>query len=611
MIWLKIATGIAGVIAIIQPVSCAPSRESPQQDYCPVIYTDKPKNCSPVPETFLSFAPHTLDSPPAETQILEDALSALSTLQDTFFEPDYATWPSAIDWTAAVTGTVVAGMLTTLSKAINTVDLAGIDDWRVKENIISTFYAQLVGSYFGQDVLSLRGQAYDDILWVVLGWVEAIKFVRTHADLHYPKIKSKEASPKDGLRDMIDAMPWQGYNWFSSFAHRSRIFWNLATHGWETKFCNGGMVWNPRLNPYKNAITNELWISASISMYEHFPGDNFTAPWLANAAFPDNDPAHLEAAIQGYKWLIDVNMTNSRGLFVDGYHIDSSKPGNTKCDVRDEMVYTYNQGVLLTGQRGLWSVSGSASYLEDGHRLIQSVIEATGWSLKDEKPVDDLSRLGPGKLPPWKGLGRGGILEEACDASSTCSQDGQTFKGIFFHHFTAFCSPLEPLRGKGGRIVDPHGFKKVKSIHAGACQSYLGWVKHNALAALETRNDAGLFGMWWGAGIFDATVTLDNDGIKHGAENTTDYRNRGTPAGETWGGRHRWLPGTGGLSPLESKPDQQVMDIARDGLLPRTRSREVKSQQQDPNARGRGRTVETQVGGIALLRAYWDLSRSF
>ncbi|KAL6919073.1 hypothetical protein ACHAPO_004189 [Fusarium lateritium] len=609
MAWLKVAAGVASVLAIIKPISAAPSHESAQQDYCPIIYDEQPTNCRAIPETFLSFSPKKSDPSPAETQILEDALSALTTLQDNFFEPDYATWPSSIDWTAAVTGTVVAGMLTTLSKAINTVDLAGVDDWRVKENIISTFYAQLVGSYFGQDVLSLRGQAYDDILWVVLGWIEAIKFVNTHAELHYPKIKLKGTAPNN-LKDMIDAMPWQGYNWFSSFAHRSRIFWNLATHGWETKLCNGGMVWNPRLNPYKNAITNELWISASISMYEHFPGDNFTAPWLNNAVFPDNDPAHLEAAIEGYKWLIDVNMTNSRGLFVDGYHIDSSKPGNTKCDVRDEMVYTYNQGVLLTGQRGLWSVSGSASYLEDGHHLIQSVIEATGWNLKGDKPADDTSRLSPGQLPPWRGLGRGGILEEQCDASSTCSQDGQAFKGIFFHHFTAFCSPLEPLRGRNGRIVDPHGFKKVKSIHAKACHSYLGWVKHNALAALETRDDAGLFGMWWGAGIFDASVTLDNDGIKHDAENSTDYRNRGTPAGETWGGRHRWVPGTGGLSPLESKPDQQVMDVAGDRLLPRTRGVSTRGVT-DPNTRGRGRTVETQVGGIALLRAYWELSRAF
>lgn len=157
MVWLKAIAGLASLFAIVQPVSAAPSRGNAQHEYCPVIYNEPPKNCKALPETFLSFS--SKDSgPPAETQVLEDALSALSALQDHFFQPDYATWPSAIDWTAAVAGTVVAGMLTTLSKAIDTVDLAGVKDWKVKENIISTFYAQLVGSYFGQDVLSLRGQ---------------------------------------------------------------------------------------------------------------------------------------------------------------------------------------------------------------------------------------------------------------------------------------------------------------------------------------------------------------------------------------------------------------------------------------------------------------------
>lgn len=161
---IKITAGVASVLAIIQLISATPSHGSIKQDYCPVIYTDLPTSCHAIPETFLSFSSKASNPPPAETHVLEDALSALSTLQDTFFEPDYATWPSAIDWTAAVAGTVTAGMLTTLSKAINTVDLAGIDDWRVKENVISTFYAQLVGSYFGQDVLSLRAQVSKALL---------------------------------------------------------------------------------------------------------------------------------------------------------------------------------------------------------------------------------------------------------------------------------------------------------------------------------------------------------------------------------------------------------------------------------------------------------------
>ncbi|CAM1504748.1 Fc.00g023390.m01.CDS01 [Cosmosporella sp. VM-42] len=618
---LLLLAGLA-CLASLQAASAAPAHRS-SQHYCPVFYTEPPTKCLQIPSSFLSFSSDDLNPPIADMGVLENAVEALMVLQNQYFDSDYGTWPSSIDWTAAVAGTVVSGMLTTLSKSLASTDLGGLSNWKAKENLISSFYAQVVGSYFGQDVLSIRGQAYDDILWVALGWIESIKFVRTHADLHYPRDGHDGSTATGGLQEILDSIPWHGHNWVTSFAHRARIFWNAGARGWDTRFCNGGMVWNPRLNPYKNAITNELWIAASISMYEHFPGDNFTAPWIASLAFPTKDPAHLDAAIEGYGWLMDVNMTNHRGLFVDGYHIDRGKPGNTKCDLRDEMVYTYNQGVLLTGQRGLWAVSGSPSYLEDGHVLVQSAIEATGWDLKENKPVDDLDRVHFDRLPPWRGLGRGGIMEEQCDASGTCSQDGQTFKGIFFHHLATFCAPLDPILVERGRTVDLRGYRQVKTAHATACKSYLGWIKHNAGAALGTRDDAGRFGMWWGAGIFDAVVTLDDDGIDHNAENTTDYRNLGTPEDDTWGEHHRWVPGTGGWnvmkhgSWLERDSDQQVLTQLIDGENSKDKdkddARETRNinEREDPNERGRGRTVETQVGGLALLKAYWEISQYF
>lgn len=423
----------------------------------------------------------------------------------------------------------------------------------------------------------------------------------------------------------METMPWHGNYWVSQFAHRSRVFWDIASHGWSGKLCHGGMVWNPRLTPYKNAITNELWISASVSMYQYFPGDSFDSPWLATSdMFPGKDPAHLTAAVEGYKWLKDVNMTNEKGLFVDGYHVDSSKPGNTECDLRDEMVYTYNQGVILTGQRGLWTVSGSASYLEEGHDLVQSVINATGWNLRNNTPADDLETYQPDGLPPWHGLGRAGILEERCDASGTCSQDGQTFKGIYFHHLTAFCETLEQAHAEPGYTVDNAAYQRVKSAHAEACTSYVGWVRHNALAALETRDEQGHFGMWWGAGIFkDVLATPESDGIDHSAVNTTDYRNVGTPADSTWGRHDRWLPGSGGLGKIGYKglfqPNggEQVLGGGRgtsQRVLTGARADHAGNQREgdgwdDPNSRGRGRQLETQVGGLALLRAYWEMSQ--
>jgi hypothetical protein len=338
------------------------------------------------------------------------------------------------------------------------------------------------------------------------------------------------------------------------------------------------MIWNPRLEPYKNAITNELYIAASISMYRYFPGSVYDGT-------PSRDPRHLQAAIEGYKWLMNVNMTNDKGLYVDGYHINRNIPGNVECDVRDEMVYTYNQGVILTGLRGLFGATGAPSYVEDGHNLIRSVIKATGWDITKGEPVDDAPP--PGELPPWHGIGRGGILEESCDASGTCSQDGQTFKGIFMHHLTAFCRPLE-LTVDQSR-VNRQAFAQVNQAHAKTCRSYIGWLKYNSEAALNTRDSEGRFGMWWAANLYNnVNVQRYDDGINHFAENKTDYRNEGTPRNELWGVQERFIPGGGNAT-------EQTEHRAPSG---------------DPNDRGRGRTVETQTGGLALLRAYWEVSQS-
>jgi len=169
-------------------------------------------------------------------------------------------------------------------------------------------------------------------------------------------------------------------------------------------------------------------------------------------------------------------------------------------------------------------------------------------------------------------------------------------------------------------------YRRVKAAHAEACSSYVGWVRHNALAALETRDERGLFGMWWGAGIFKGVlVTTDNDGINHSATNTTDYRNQGTPEDGTWGERGRWLPGSGGVGRIRQEslyqPDdgaEQVLSrndrSTQDGHVNQTspvrRNADLRDDSSDdPNGRGRGRRLETQIGGLALLRAYWEMSQ--
>ncbi len=582
-----------------------------------------------------------------KTKLLDEFLDALRVMQEDYFEPWLGQWPRAIDWTAAVAGTHLAGALSSVSFGLSSKE--GI---REKENLITTYFSQLLSYYFGQDAFSIRNEAFDDMLWVVLGWMEAIEFINYHTTVYHHQAGSETSGPAasgqgfSGLRNQS----WYGNLWIPAFAHRARIFWDIASQGWDNSLCGGGMNWNPRLEPYKNAITNQLFIAASASMYLYFPGDPNDSPFV-NACDPRvEDPLqdtvgthephavkHLQAALAGYTWLTQSGMLNEQGLFVDGFHISGwknvSNP-NTRCDDRNDMVYTYNQGVLLTGQINLWKVSGDREFLHDGHRLVQSVIRATGYDLANDEPIDDLENLWPGQLPPWHGLGRAGILEEQCDVTGRCSQDSQTFKGIFFHHLTAFCAPLDILyaaaAGKNGKRDAAHD-EQAKDYHRNACAAYIGWIRHNARAALATRDAQGKFGMWWTAGLLRISLanlppqTLPSpDSGNH----AVDYRTYGVPNNATWVA----APAHAGPPPMREPHDGDERDQVR---LTSGRTKHAPAANDiryragystmphtgagaegvaaediwDPNNRGRGRTVETQGGGLAVLRSLWEIAQ--
>ncbi|KAJ5468362.1 hypothetical protein N7475_006114 [Penicillium sp. IBT 31633x] len=488
---------------------------------------------------------------------LQDLIDALQVMQDKYFVLWQGTWPTSIDWTAAVLGTHVSAALSSLTSG--PLDIPSTDgsyglSFFTLENTVNRFFGHTSAFYFGENAFSLRNQAYDDMLWVVLGWLENIKFQNLHSDLHY-------VSSSKNSGDI-----WYGTQFQDSAAHRARIFYELASAGWDKTLCDGGMIWSPYLTPYKNAITNELYISASIEMYLYFPGDPIDAPFLANsqdslpARNKPHNPLYLNAAVDAYNWLKNSNMTSIGGLYADGFHISgwqsTSNPGSRQCDELNTMVYTYNQGVVLSGLRGLWLATNSQDYLAEGHELIHKVQQATGWPHTS-------SRI-------WRGLGRGGVLEDACDSRGVCSQDGQTFKGIFFHHLAAFCRPLRPQEKQflsdAARIHPADDdWAGVYEQHIERCRAYGPWIEHNAQAALMTRDSDGIFGTWWGRSYHKVNVEEipDSSTLPDGA---VDYRN--------------------------ADYDSQSSST---GFIPK-----------DDNDRGRGRTVETQSGGIAVLRALYQ-----
>lgn len=576
------------------------------------VYTDPQ-------QSVLQSGPHNCAHPEPHrptTKVSSEPLTTLAALIDTLdvMQSHYYTiwqgqWPDAIDWTAAVMGTQVSATLAVLTEA-----------WRYRarpspfhdctrenqdhENTINRYFTQITSFYFGENAFSLRTQAYDDMLWVVLGWLESIKFINLHSNLHCVPSgkphKSSEASP-------LNSTGWYAEQFIPQFAHRAHIFYDLAAKGWDTSMCGGGMVWNPYLAPYKNAITNQLFISASINMYLHFPGDDNASPFSVknpvrlSAGYPPakaHDSRYLENAVQAYQWLRTSGMRNWKGLYVDGFHIRGWKggpngsTGTGKCDLRDEQVYTYNQGVVLSGLRGLWEATGSQSYLDDGHELIRNVIAATGWDTR-----------GTRWRWQWSGLGRNGVMEEACDSRGTCSQNGHTFKGIFFHHLTLFCSSLPSTGISEGDFISFGADDRLAAWHENKCESYGPWLRNNAQAAYLTRDNEGEFGTWWGIPARDERTNEPRmayqDGFNLPQDDGTDYRNDGVPVDDIWRlpDDQSWLrldraDDTGWIHPTEKQREgEKPSDITR----------------LDPNDRGRGRTVETQSGGLAVLRAVWKV----
>ena len=115
---------------------------------------------------------------------------------------------------------------------------------------------------------------YDDHQWWLLGWVRAFEATGSVAYLE----------------------------------RAAAIHDYVATNGWETTICGGGVTWCPKpTNPYKNAITTELFITASARLHVHA------------AALPKYPAGHfLGWATQAWGWLAGSGMINNASLVNDG-----------------------------------------------------------------------------------------------------------------------------------------------------------------------------------------------------------------------------------------------------------------------------------------------------
>jgi predicted alpha-1,6-mannanase (GH76 family) len=195
----------------------------------------------------------------------------------------------------------------------------------------------------------------------------------------------------------LDAYELTGAERYASAAQR--IFDYMLT-GWDDE-CRGGVWWNTDRR-YKNAITNELFLSVAARLHRSGGQDG---------------SRYLDWALREWDWFFASGMIGRSGLVNDGLTGD--------CRNNGKPTYTYNQGVVLGGLSGLYEISGDASYLRAGEKIADAAITHL-------------------TSPPTAAVP--GILIEPGEedmAGSRSRGDGSQFKGIFVRNLYDFARHSE------------------------------------------------------------------------------------------------------------------------------------------------------------------------
>ncbi|KAJ7799968.1 glycoside hydrolase family 76 protein [Mycena olivaceomarginata] len=220
---------------------------------------------------------------------------------------------------------------------------------------------------------------------------------------------------------------------------QAQKYYDIASTAVTTDYCGGGLFWNGN-HDYKNAITNELYITTSGYLYDVTKNGQY----LTN----------LQTT---WSWLKASGMMGSNGLFNDGL-----SNVNGVCSNNQGTQWTYNQGALLPGLAYLYKYAGDESAITSAWGIIDSII---------------------------MGMTINNGLRESCESTTQnfCNADQQTFKGITVHYISWFLSVSG--RDNGSKYSDflRAQADKVLQFSVGPAGFYSNlWYDSNAGAATWT-----------------------------------------------------------------------------------------------------------------------------
>jgi predicted alpha-1,6-mannanase (GH76 family) len=196
----------------------------------------------------------------------------------------------------------------------------------------------------------------------------------------------------DFVVKFYDDNGWWGLAWVAAYdltgdaryldAART-IFANLLT-GWDDT-CGGGVWWNTDRR-YKNAITNELFLTLAARLHQRCPGTT----------------EYLDWARREWDWFCARGLIGAGGLVNDG--LDDS------CQNNRGQTWTYNQGVVLGGLAALYEITGDAAYLRQGEAIADAALGSLTTPAPDAKhgillePGEDRTTRSDGDRPQFKGI---------------------------------------------------------------------------------------------------------------------------------------------------------------------------------------------------------------
>ncbi len=200
----------------------------------------------------------------------------------------------------------------------------------------------------------------------------------------------------------LDAWEWTGNQ---EYLEMARYIFEDITLGWD-ETCGGCIYWK-KGQKYKSTISNELTLLLAARLH------------LANTGMVKGKSC-LQWSLDIWNWMNSVDLINEKSLVQDGAR---GRGGDCKINPR---IWTYNQGVILSGLVYLSEITGDEIYLNYADGIALAAIT---------NMVSD-----------------GGILCEINCEPDDCNADAEQFKGIFMRHL-ALLNQYSPKKEYGEFIA--------------------------------------------------------------------------------------------------------------------------------------------------------------